>query len=145
MTINSRIEKISKREGTIGVVGLGYVGFPLALSLADEGFKVIGVDIDQKRIDGFNRGKLIFGGSEPGLLELLSKVSKSGECKFSTKYNELKDCDVIVISVQTPLRVGMLVPDYRILKSAVKSVAKIISSGALLVVQSTIAPGTANQ
>ena len=48
MTINSRIEKISKREGTIGVVGLGYVGFPLALSLADEGFKVIGVDIDQK-------------------------------------------------------------------------------------------------
>ena len=142
MTINSRIEKISKREGTIGVVGLGYVGFPLALSLADEGFKVIGVDIDQKRIDGFNRGKLIFGGSEPGLKKLLSKVGKSGECKFSTKYNELKDCDVIVISVQTPLRVGMLVPDYRILKSAVKSVAKIISSGALLVVQSTIAPGT---
>ena len=142
MTINSRIEKISKREGTIGVVGLGYVGFPLALSLADEGFKVIGVDIDQKRIDGFNRGKLIFGGSEPGLKKLLSKVGKSGECKFSTKYNELKDCDVIVISVQTPLRVGMLVPDYRILKSAVRSVAKIISSGALLVVQSTIAPGT---
>ena len=61
---------------------------------------------------------------------------------FSTKYDELKDCDVIVISVQTPLQAGKLVPDYRILKSAVKSVAKIISSGALLVVQSTIAPGT---
>lgn len=142
MTINSRIEKISKREGTVGVVGLGYVGFPLALSLADVGFKVIGVDIDKKRVDGFNRGKLIFGGSEPGLQELLSKVGKSGKCKFSTKFDELKDCDAIVISVQTPLRMGMLVPDYRILKSAVKSVAKIISSGALLVVQSTIAPGT---
>src|SRR3990167_2326903 len=142
MTINERIEKISKHEATIGIVGLGYVGFPLAISLADVGFKVIGVDIDKKRVDGFNLGELIFGGSEPGLLELLSKVGKSGKCKFSTKYNELKDCDVIIISVQTPLRIGMLVPDYRILKSAVKSVAKIISSDAILVVQSTIAPGT---
>ena len=83
MTINDRIEKISKREGTVGVVGLGYVGFPLALSLADVGFKVIGVDIDKKRVDGFNRGKLIFGGNEPGLQKLLSKVGKSGKCRFS--------------------------------------------------------------
>lgn len=142
MTINDRIEKISKREGVIGIVGLGYVGFPLALSLADAGFRVIGVDIDKKKVDGFSRGELIFGGSEPGLLALLSKVGKSGRCKFSTEYNKLRACDVIVISVQTPLWIGMLVPDYRILKFAVKSVAKIISQDALLVVQSTIAPGT---
>lgn len=142
MTIIERIKKISKGEATIGVVGLGYVGLPLALSLADVGFKVIGVDIDKKRIDGFNRGELIFGSNEPSLLELLSKVGKSGKCKFSTEYDELKDCDVIVVSVQTPLQKSKLVPDYRILKSAVKSVARVISPGVLLVIQSTIAPGT---
>lgn len=142
MTINKRIKKISKREAIIGVVGLGYVGLPLALSLADVGFKVIGVDIDKKRVDGFNRGKLIFGENELGLQELLQKVKESGKCRFSTKYNELEDCDAIVISVQTPLQKDGLIPDYRVLKSAAKSVAKIISPGVLLVVQSTIAPGT---
>lgn len=142
MTIDERIKKISKREATIGVVGLGYVGFPLALSLADVGFRVIGVDIDKQKVNGFNHGKLTFGGSEPGLLQLLSKVHKSGRCKFSTEYSGLKNCDAIVISVQTPLRAGTLVPDYRILKSAIKSVAGIIPPNALLVVQSTIAPGT---
>lgn len=142
MTIDERIKRISKREATIGVVGLGYVGFPLALSLADVGFRVIGVDIDKQKVNGFNHGKLVFGGSEPGLLQLLSKVNKSGRCKFSTQYSGLKNCDAIVISVQTPLRAGTLVPDYRILKSAIKSVAGIIPPNALLVVQSTIAPGT---
>ena len=142
MTINDRIKKIFKREATIGVVGLGYVGFPLALSLADAGFKIIGVDIDKKRVDGFNRGKLIFGESEPGLQELLHKVNKSDKCKFSTQYDELENCDAIVISVQTPLQKDKFVPDYRILKSAVESVARIIPHNSLLVVQSTIAPGT---
>lgn len=142
MTIKERIEKISKGEATIGVVGLGYVGLPLALSLAAAGFKVIGVDIDKKRVDGFNHDKLTFGESEPGLQELLLEVNKSNKCRFSTKYDELEDCDAIVISVQTPLQKDKLTPDYRVLKSAVKSVTKIISPGALLVVQSTIAPGT---
>lgn len=142
MTIKERIKKISRREATIGVVGLGYVGFPLALSLADADLKVIGVDIDKKRVDGFNRGKLIFGESEPGLQELLLKVRKSGNCIFSFNYGELRDCDAIVISVQTPLQKGRLLPDYRVLKSAVKSVSRVISPDVLLVVQSTIAPGT---
>lgn len=142
MTISERIQKISIGKATVGIVGLGYVGFPLALSLADAGFKVIGIDIDQKKIGGFNRGKLVFGEREAGLKALLLRVNKSGKCKFSNKYGDLKDCDAVVISVQTPLRNGELIPDYRILLTAVKSVARIIPSGALLVIQSTIAPGT---
>ncbi len=142
MTINERIKKIAKHEAKIGVVGLGYVGFPLALSLADAGFNVIGVDIDKKKIDRFNKGKLVFGKSEAGLQKLLDKDIHFGKCKFSPLYSDLRGCDAIVISVQTPLQKNKLIPDCKILKSAVRSVAKVISSDSLLVVQSTIAPGT---
>lgn len=136
------IRRLADRSATVGVVGMGYVGLPLALSLAQEGFKVIGVDIDQKRIKSLSQGKLTFAHNEPDLAALLQKEPKKGRLRLVTDHQELSGCDAVVITVQTPLQRGRLLPDYRILKSAVRDSAAVMKTGALLVVQSTVAPGT---
>jgi UDP-N-acetyl-D-mannosaminuronic acid dehydrogenase len=130
----------------IVVIGMGYVGIPAAALFADvEGFTVIGVQRRSKRsgwkIDWLNKGKNPIGGDEPDLSELIARVVKKGTFKVVEDVSTCKDADAILIDVQTPVdKRG--VPDYESFKEVTAAVGKHIRPGTLVVVESTVAPGT---
>lgn len=132
---------ISLKQAKVGVVGLGYVGLPVACMLAEAGFRVTGLDIKQERIDMINAGISPIEGKEPGLAELLERVVQNGKLNATTDFNTLSDADIILIDVETPIDENNI-PQYRALKAACRSLASVIRDGVLVIVESTIAPGT---
>jgi UDP-N-acetyl-D-mannosaminuronic acid dehydrogenase len=134
-------EKIQSKTAIIAVIGLGYVGLPVACMLADAGFKVTGVDLKQDRVDLINQGISPIEGKEPGLSDLLSKVFTLGDFKATTDYEELNNADVVLIDVETPIDDDHI-PQYKALRSAIQSLGKVMKDGVLVIVESTIAPGT---
>jgi UDP-N-acetyl-D-mannosaminuronic acid dehydrogenase len=125
---------------------MGYVGIPCAALLADvPGFLVTGLQRRSKRsgwkIEHLNAGKSPFEGDEPGLDELVAKVVAKGSFKVTDDVDVLKDSDVILIDVQTPTDENH-VPQYDSLKEVSKQIGERIKKGTLVVVESTVAPGT---
>ena len=133
--------KIESRSAMIAVIGLGYVGLPVAALFAERGFSVTGVDIKADRITLINKGISPIEGKEPGLSELIAGVVQQGKLHATSDYMELKDCDVILIDVETPVNRSH-VPEYEALRGALKSLGPVLKDGALMVVESTIMPGT---
>ena len=133
--------KISDRSARIGVIGLGYVGLPVAALFAQKGYDVIGVDIKAERVDKINQGISPIEGKEPGLSELLREVADSGKLRATIDYQSLADRDVVLIDVETPVN-DQHVPEYQALRSALFSLANVMKKGVLVVVESTIMPGT---
>ncbi len=104
MTIlNDLKQKINQRKAKLAVIGLGYVGLPVAAMLADAGFDVIGVEIKTDRVEKINASILPMEGHEPGMQELLSKVISGGKLSATPLYDDLADRDVILIDVETPV------------------------------------------
>lgn len=132
---------IADRSARIGVVGLGYVGLPAACMLADAGFTVTGADVKADRVALINQGVSPIEGDEPGLADLLQGVVSAGRLRASTDYKDLASADVVLICVETPVD-----PDHRprfaALKSAGAQLGPVLRDGALVIVESTIAPGT---
>ncbi|MFX1253558.1 MAG: nucleotide sugar dehydrogenase [Promethearchaeota archaeon] len=129
-------------EKTITVVGLGYVGLPLACKFAEVGFQVTGIDIDTHKLELISKGKSPIEGNEPGLAELVKTVVSNGGLKVTTDYKVIQNSDVIIIAVQTPFDTQRKEPFYHALVSASEDVAKHLKTGSLLVVESTVAPTT---
>ncbi len=130
----------------ITVIGMGYVGIPCAALLADvEGFQVTGLQRRSKRsgwkIDHLNEGKSPFEGNEPGLAELIARVVAKGSFKVTDDVEVLTDSDVILIDVQTPTD-EQHIPQYQSLKQVSEQIGQRIQKGTLVVVESTVAPGT---
>lgn len=130
----------------IVVVGMGYVGIPAAALFADvEGFQVTGVQRRSERsgwkIDWLNQGKNPIGGDEPGLEELLQRVHKKGTFKVVDDYSVVKEADAVLIDVQTPTDEDH-VPRYESLREVSRTIALLLKKGALVVIESTVAPGT---
>jgi UDP-N-acetyl-D-mannosaminuronic acid dehydrogenase len=128
------------------VIGMGYVGIPAAALLADvKDFSVVGLQRRSKRsgwkIDYLNQGKNPIGGDEPGLSELIKRVVNKGSFRVTDDYSEIKDADVILIDVQTPTDEHGI-PHYESLKEVSKEVGKYIKKDALVIIESTVAPGT---
>jgi UDP-N-acetyl-D-mannosaminuronic acid dehydrogenase len=117
------------------VVGLGYVGLPTALLLANAGHEVVGVDIKKDLVDNLNRGKL--PSNEPGLHKLLVE-SKAG---FRAQ-TALESAEVYIICVPTPLEESMRVANLEFVRKSVESVAPHMKEGNLVIIESTIPPGT---
>jgi UDP-N-acetyl-D-mannosaminuronic acid dehydrogenase len=134
-------EKIQAKTAKVAVIGLGYVGLPVASMLADVGFQVIGVDLKEERIKLINEGISPIEGKEPGLSELISSVVQKGNLIATKEYQDINDSDIILIDVETPID-ETHVPRYVALRSACKSLAVQLKQGALVIVESTIAPGT---
>jgi len=130
----------------IVVVGMGYVGIPAAALFADvEGFNVVGIQRKSKRsgwkIDYLNSGKNPIGGDEPGLSELIERVVKKGTFRVTDDFSECNDADAILIDVQTPTD-EKGIPHYESLKEVSKTIGKLLNKGVLVVIESTVAPGT---
>lgn len=139
------IPKIEARTAQIGVIGLGYVGFSLAGMMAQQGFSVTAVDVNDQRVKAVNDGDLPIGGEEPGMHELATAVVKSGKLHATTDYHALKLSDVVVICVDTPVDPLSHYPTYRALNGALMSLGQVMmnrTDDLLIIVESTIAPGT---
>jgi UDP-N-acetyl-D-mannosaminuronic acid dehydrogenase len=134
-------EKLALRTAKIAVVGLGYVGLPLACAIADAGFTVTGVDIKADRVSLINDGRSPIEGNEPGLAELLTKVVQERRLSATVDFSTLASADIVFINVDTPVEADHR-PRYSALRSACEQVGAVMKDGALVIVESTIAPGT---
>ncbi len=141
MTVQTLIRKIETRDCVLAVVGLGYVGLPVACEFARAGFRVIGLDIKSDRVDKINAGINPIEGVEPGLAELLREVTGNGRLVATSDYRLLRDADVITINVETPVD-DHHHPRYEALRAACSSLGQVLKSGALVIIESTVAPGT---
>lgn len=135
------LKKFEDRTARIGVVGIGYVGLPLAVVFAEAGFDVVGVDPIQEKVDSLNRG-------ESYILDIDSARVKAlvdaGKLSASTDYAELAKVDAVSICVPTPLRkTGD--PDLSFIASASKSLAPYLHPGMVVVLESSTYPGTTRE
>lgn len=134
-------EKIEKREATVGVIGLGYVGLPLAVEKGKVGFSVIGFDINPARVAKVNAGENYIGDVKD---EELQELAEKGVLTATTDYARLTECDIIVICVPTPLTVTRD-PDISYIQSSSEEIAKYLKPGQLVTLESTTYPGTTQE
>ncbi len=134
-------EKIVKRKARIGILGLGYVGLPLACEFARAGFKVTGIDIDRERIKRIKMGRHYI--EDVGRKEV-AQLIKKGSLKPTSDFKALKGLDVIIICVPTPLR-KTKDPDISYVVSATKKIAKYLKNNQLIILESTTYPGTTRE
>lgn len=134
------VDRLTSRKALIGVVGLGYVGFPVAVSLAETGFRVIGVDADRDRTQSIGRGESYIRDVSG---EQLAEVLRGGRLRATTSYRSLGKADAILISVPTPLQGGT--PDLSAVEAAGAAVAKVLTPGTLVILESTTYPGTTEE
>jgi UDP-N-acetyl-D-mannosaminuronic acid dehydrogenase len=131
----------------IAVVGMGYVGIPAAALLADvQGFYVTGIQRPSQRsgwkIDVLNAGRSPIEGNEPGLDELIGRVVKKGTFRVTDDFSVIRDMGTILIDVQTPADGSDHAPSYLSLKEVSRRVGEYMKRGALIIIESTVAPGT---
>jgi UDP-N-acetyl-D-glucosamine dehydrogenase len=132
------LNRLDKREAIIGIVGLGYVGLPLAVEFAEVGFRVIGVDLTPYKVDSLNRGESYI----PDIpTERMKPLVESGRLRASTSYEALREADTVSICVPTPLR-KTKDPDMSFVIDSVNAVADVCHDGMLIVLESTTYPGT---
>lgn len=138
---NEILAKITSRALVCGTVGLGYVGLPLAVEKAKAGFKTIGFDIQQKKVDMVNSGHNYIGDVvQEDLLQLVS-----GEMlEATTDYSRIGECDFVAICVPTPLDIHQE-PDTSYMVASTEEIAPFIKRGVMIVLESTTYPGTTEE
>lgn len=135
------LNKIQNKDAVIGVVGLGYVGLPLAVEKAKAGYRVIGFDVQQARVDQVNNGVNYIGDVVD---EDLNEMIKSGRLEATTDYAKIREVDAVAICVPTPLDTYMQ-PDTSYVESSANEIAKNAHEGMLVVLESTTYPGTTEE
>ena len=123
------------------VIGMGYVGLPLAVELARAGIEVIGIDVIKEKVDILNAGKSYIGDVET---ETVAQLVREKKLSATTDFSELKNTDAVCICVPTPLR-KTKDPDISYILAAVDEVAKYIHKGQLIILESTTYPGTTDE
>jgi UDP-N-acetyl-D-glucosamine dehydrogenase len=137
----SLIEKIRSRQATVGVIGLGYVGLPLAVELSRAGYHVIGFDVIGEKIDRVNAADSYI---KDVASETLKPLVKSGHLVATGDFARLGECDTVEICVPTPLR-KTRDPDISYIVASVEQIAKYKHPGMLVVLESTTYPGTTEE
>jgi nucleotide sugar dehydrogenase len=135
------LEKITKRDITVGVVGLGYVGLPLAVEKAKAGFKTIGFDVQEEKVKMVNEGHNYIGDV---VNEDLKELVESGMMKATSDFSFVKDVDFIAICVPTPLDKHQE-PDISYVKLSTEAISKHLSRDTMVVLESTTYPGTTEE
>jgi UDP-N-acetyl-D-glucosamine dehydrogenase len=135
------LKQLKDKTARIGILGLGYVGLPLAVVFAEAGFDVIGIDPDARKVDSLNKGVSYIPDVET---EKLAKLVSAGKLKGTTDFSVLKDVQAASICVPTPLRqTGD--PDMSFIMSATESLAKYMHKGMVVVLESSTYPGTTRE
>jgi UDP-N-acetyl-D-glucosamine dehydrogenase len=144
------LAKINNHSAVVAIVGLGYVGLPLAVAFAERGFPVIGIDVDARKVASLNRGasyvqdipsERLAAIAPKGEAATAGLVATAGICRATTDYAALELCDAAIICVPTPLN-KTRDPDVRFVIAAGESVAQHIHPGMLVALESTTYPGT---
>jgi UDP-N-acetyl-D-glucosamine dehydrogenase len=138
---NELLQKIAAKEAVIGIIGLGYVGLPLALVFEEAGFRVIGFDVDAKKPEALHRGESYIRHIGP---ERVAAAFAHGHISATTDFSRLSDCDAILICVPTPLGKHRE-PDISYIQKTVESIAAHARPGQLVVLESTTYPGTTRE
>jgi len=134
-------EKIRSRTARVGIVGLGYVGLPLAVEFANAGFSVTGIDLSEHKTRSVNTGQSYIGDiPTPALAQLV----EGGKLRATTDFSIVSELDTINICVPTPLR-KTKDPDMSYIVSACEEIAKYIHPGTLIILESTTYPGTTDE
>jgi UDP-N-acetyl-D-glucosamine dehydrogenase len=137
----SLLEKIQSRTARTGVVGLGYVGLPLAVELAKAGFRTTGIDLDTRKVQAIGEGRSYIPDVRTSdVLEL----HRAGRLDATTDFAVVEDLDTINICVPTPLR-KTKDPDMSYIVSAVEAIAQHLHTGMLIILESTTYPGTTDE
>jgi UDP-N-acetyl-D-glucosamine dehydrogenase len=135
------IKKLQDKSAKIGILGMGYVGMPLAVVFAEAGFNVLGIDPDQRKVDTFNKG-ISYIQDVP--TETIARLRQSGHLNMTADFAALKEMDAVSICVPTPLRqTGD--PDMSFIISATEQLAKYVHKGMVIVLESTTYPGTTRE
>ncbi len=132
---------IASRKAQIGVIGMGYVGLPLAAAIGAAGFNVTGFDIDPGKVEALNAGHSYIAAVTDGDL---AGLVKSGSFRASADFGELRRSDVIIICVPTPLT-RYREPDLHYVEETARSISKTLRPGQLIVLESTTYPGTTDE
>ncbi len=137
----SLMDAVEGRRATIGVIGLGYVGLPLAFAAWEAGYSIVGFDVDPAKITTLNAGKSYIGRVED---ELVGKLLESGRFIATDQEGRLNECDVLVICVPTPLN-KYREPDLSYVVNTSEMIARQIRPGQLITLESTTYPGTTRE
>jgi UDP-N-acetyl-D-glucosamine dehydrogenase len=140
-TKETLIKKLQDKTAKIGILGMGYVGMPLAVVFAEAGFNVLGIDPDQRKVDTFNKGVSYI---QDVSTETIARLHKAGKLNMTADFAALKDMDAVSICVPTPLRqTGD--PDMSFIISATEQLTKYVHKGMVIVLESTTYPGTTRE
>lgn len=135
------LEKIERFEAQVGVIGLGYVGLPLAVVVGQAGYRVIGIDLSARVVEGVNAGRSHIGDVRDAEVEALVRA---GRLRATADYAALRECDVIIICVPTPLDKNRQ-PDISYILAAGEGIAAHMRPGQLISLESTTYPGTTEE
>ncbi len=133
--------KIKTKKARVGVLGLGYVGLPLAVEFAKAGFDVVGIDVQQSKVDDFNTGHSYIKDVPDSVF---SPLVKSGKLRATSDFSVIRTLDTIDICVPTPLR-KTKDPDMSFVVAATEAIAQHIHPGLLVMLESTTYPGTTDE
>jgi UDP-N-acetyl-D-glucosamine dehydrogenase len=134
-------EKIKSRTARVGIIGLGYVGLPLAMEFAKAGFPVTGIDIERSKVAQLNRGESYVQDVAP---DVVGSLVEAGKFHATTDLSVISELDTINIAVPTPLR-KTKDPDMSYIVSACQAIAKYFGPGKLVILESTTYPGTTDE
>ncbi len=135
------LKKIEDKSAVVGIVGLGYVGLPLAVEMAKAGYKTIGFDVQAKKVDSVNAGHNYIGDI---VGDTLKEMVDTGYLRATSNFDFIKDVDAVAICVPTPLDKYQQ-PDISYVKGSTESVAEHVHPGMLVVLESTTYPGTTEE
>ena len=135
------LERIEGHEALVGILGLGYVGLPLGLAFAESGFKVLGFDIDDSKVEQLNGKECYIDHLE---VERIAQAVDSGRFAATADFGRLGEPDALLICVPTPLD-AKLEPNLSYVKKTVEAIAKTLRPGQLVILESTTYPGTTDE
>lgn len=135
------LRKIADKSAVVGIVGLGYVGLPLAVEMAEAGYKTIGFDVQAKKVDSVNAGHNYIGDI---VGDKLKNMVETGFLRATSDFDFIRDVDAVAICVPTPLDKYQQ-PDISYVKGSTESVAEHVHPGMLVVLESTTYPGTTEE
>jgi UDP-N-acetyl-D-glucosamine dehydrogenase len=139
--ISELLQKVDRKEAVIGVVGLGYVGFPLLLCFVEKGFRVVGLDIDGKKCAALMKGESYIKHIPASRIK---RAADTGRLRATTDFAAARECDAILIAVPTPLNKNRE-PDMSYIVSTCETLAPHVRRGQLYVLESTTYPGTTDE